>query len=114
MWEHIDYPERVMILYDGQVPVPESPTLNQKWRVYYSFLGINPLVQPYPQGTQLFRARHSSKYPYELIDIVPLQDVYNTDQPGTYFVAFTGPYDGTSRIPFSQKYIFVKDGARVI
>jgi hypothetical protein len=113
MWEQINYPERVMLLYDGQNPTPESPSLSQKWRPYYTFIAYNPLIMPYPPGMQLFRAIHAPHYPYELTDIVPIRDVFNVEQPGTYFVAFTSPFDGTSRIPFAGKYIFVQGGQKI-
>ncbi len=112
IWEHVDYPERVMILYDDQNPVPDAPSLSQKWRIYYTFSAYNPLSVPYPSGTQLFRARHSNQYPYELIDIVPVQDVFHVDDPGTYFVAYAHPFDGTTRLPFGGKYIFVRNGKK--
>jgi hypothetical protein len=114
IWEQVGFPERIMILYEGQVPMPESPSLNQKWRIYYTFNALNPLITPYPEGTQLFRARHSSVYPYELIDIIPIKDVFNIEDPGTYFVAYIHQYPGTMRLPFTEKYIFIQNGEKII
>jgi hypothetical protein len=103
-----------MILYDGQVPADQSPSTNQSWRPYYTFLAFDPLIPPYPDGTELFRARHSSTYPYELIEVVPVLDVYNVDDPGTYFVAFRSPYPGTTKLPFRDVYVFVEQGRKLL
>jgi hypothetical protein len=114
IWEHRSDPDRLMLLYDYQTPASESPTTVKDWRPYYSFLAYNPLSTPYPEGTELFRARHSSNYPYELIDIVPMLDVYNVEEPGTYFVAYRSPVTGTSKLPFRDMHIFVEHGRKFL
>lgn len=109
LWEDRHNPnDRVMLLYEGQVPADQSPSTTQQWRPYYTFVAYNPLIPPYPEGTELFRARHSTIYPYELIDIVPVLDVFNIDEPGTYFVAYRGPRPGLSKLPFRDTHIFVE------
>ena len=114
IWEHRDDPDKVMILYNYQVPAAESPSTTQYWRPYFTFLAFNPLVSPYPPGTELFRARHSAIYPYELLDIVPVLDAYNVDEPGTYFVAYRSPFPGTEKLPFRDTHIFVQQGRKVV
>lgn len=114
IWEHRQDPNRLMILYEGQTPAGDSPTTNQLWRPYYSFVAFDPMVPPYPQGTELFLARHSTMYPYELIEVVPVLDVYNVDAPGTYFVAYRSPFPGTTKLPFRDVNVFVEQGRKVM
>jgi hypothetical protein len=113
VWEDRQDPNRLMILYDHQVPAPESYSTTSRWRVYYTFTAYNPLVPPYPEGCQLFRARHAAIYPYELIDVKPMLDVYNVDAPGTYFVAYVHPHEGATKLPFKDIYIYVMEGEKV-
>lgn len=111
IWERIRDPEVVMILYDFQTPWGnESETSAQNWRVYYTFLAYNPLIPPYPAGSELFLAQHSTHYPYELIQVKSIRDNYNVDAPGTYFVAYTAPYVGMTKIPFKDTYVYVESG----
>jgi len=114
IWEDRRDPSRMMILYDHQVPAETSPTTNQSWRPYFSFSAFNPLTPPYPPNTELFRARHSSAYPYELIEVVPMMDVYNVEEPGTYFVAYRVPIAGTTKLPFRDVYVFVERGRKLL
>ena len=113
IWENRDDPSQTMILYEGQTPFDNSPTLNRKWRVFFTFLAINPLVPPYPDGTQLFRAQHKSIYPYELMDVYPILDAYHVEEPGTYFVAYTANITGTVKLPFQNIDIYVEQGEKV-
>lgn len=111
IWENVRNPNWVMILYDFQTPWGrESESSRGEWRKYYTFLGYNPLIPPYPAGSELFRARHSTNYPYELKEIKSVRDVYNVDEPGTYFVAFTAPYTGMTKVPFGGTYVYVQSG----
>jgi hypothetical protein len=114
LWEDRSDPDRVMMLYEGQVPATESPSTNQRWKPYFTFVAYNPLVTPYPPGTELFRARHSTIYPYALLDIVPMLDVYNVDDPGTYFVAYRTPRPNTVKLPFKDAFIFVEQGKKLL
>lgn len=114
IWEFRQDPSRLMILYDGQVPASESPTTTQNWRPYFSFQAFNPLAPPYPPDTELFRARHSTIYPYELLEVVPMMDVYNVEEPGTYFVAYRVPIAGTTKLPFRDVFVYVERGRKRI
>lgn len=114
IWEHRDDPTRMMILYEGQTPADESPTTNQYWRPYMSFTAFNPLVTPYPLGTELFRARHSRIYPYELLEILPVLDVFNVEEAGTYFVANRAPLPGLTKLPFRDTNIFVDQAKKIL
>jgi len=111
IWENTQNSDWVMVLYDFQTPTgKESQSASLGWRKYYTFLAYNPLVPPYPAGSELFRARHSMNYPYELREIKSVRDVYHVDEPGTYFVAYTAPYPGMSKIPFGNTYVYVQSG----
>lgn len=114
VWEDRNDPDRLMILYEDQTPAPQSPSTCSRWRVYYTFEAYNPLVPPYPVGCQLFRARHSPIYPYELIDVKAVLDVYNVEAGGTYFVAYTHPRENTSKLPFKDIYVYVIDGQKLV
>lgn len=114
IWENIQDPNHIMILYGYQTPTGnESDSASRDWRVYYTFLAYNPLVPPYPAGSELFLARHSTKYPYELLEVKSIRDNYNVDDPGTYFVAYTAPYKGMTKIPFKDTYVYVESGTFV-
>jgi|688.fasta_scaffold174294_4 hypothetical protein len=113
IWEQRDDPSRTMILYDWQTPFEGSATSNRKWRVFFTFLAYNPLVPPYPDGTQLFRAQHKTIYPYELVDVYAILDVYNVDDPGTYFVAYTANIEGTTKLPFANIHVYVEQGEKI-
>jgi hypothetical protein len=108
-WQKTSDKNKVMILYENQSPSDISPTTLHDWRIYYTCEVYNPLIPPYPHGTQLFRARHSDKYPYELLDIVPVLDIYSVRDPGTYFVANTSPIDGTEKVPFERIFVYVEN-----
>lgn len=114
IWEHRDDPTRMMILYEGQTPADESPSTNQYWHPYMSFVAFNPLVTPFPLGTELFRARHSKIYPYELLEILPVLDNFNVEEPGTYFVAYRSPLPGRTKLPFKDTHIFVEQAKKFI
>ena len=113
IWENRQDPTQTMILYDWQSPYPESPTTNRNWKAFFAFDAFNPLVQPYPDGTQLFRARHKTMYPYELIDVYPILDTFNVEEPGTYFVAYTAAFANTTKLPFQNIYIYVENTKRL-
>jgi hypothetical protein len=112
IWENLRDSSQTMILHDWQTPYDESPTTNRNWEIFFSFDAFNPLVQPYPVGTQLFRARHKANYPYELIDVYPILDTFNVDEPGTYFVAYTAPINGTTKLPFQNIYVYVENATK--
>lgn len=113
IWENRDDPSQTMILYDWQTPYQYSPTSNRNWRIFWTFTALNPMVPPYPDGTQLFRARHKSSYPYELVDVYPILDAYNVEELGTYFVGYTAPIDSKTKLPFQNIYVYVEDGQKV-
>lgn len=113
IWENRDDPAQTMILYDWQTPYGESATSNRKWRVFFTFIALNPLVPPYPDGTQLFRAQHKSNYPYELMDVYAILDAYNVDDPGTYFVGYTSNVQGTTKMPFQNINVYVEQGEKI-
>ena len=113
IWENTREKNKVMILYDGQIPFSLSDSTMNEWKIFYTFIAYNPLIPPYPEGTQLFRARHSKKYPYELLDIIPILDIFTIRDPGTYFVTFTSPIDGTVKLPFDNILIYVENGTKI-
>jgi hypothetical protein len=108
IWEHKTTPSLTMILYEDQIPFPDSPSLQNQWRIFFSFLAFNPLVPPYPSGTELFRAIHYPRYPFEFKEIVPVLDVYNVDDLGTYFAGYTASYEHLTKLPFKDTYVYVK------
>lgn len=113
IWENRSDPNQVMILYEWQTPYDASPTANRNWRVFFTFIALNPLVPPYPEGTQLFLARHKSAFPYQLIEVVPILDAFNVEEPGTYFVAYTSPFQNMTKIPFQDIYVYVENGETI-
>jgi hypothetical protein len=112
IWENRRDPSQTMILHEWQIPYDESPTTNRNWEIFFSFDAFNPLVQPYPVGTQLFRARHKSNYPYELIDVYPILDTFHVEEPGTYFVAYTAPINNSTKLPFQNIYVYVENATK--
>lgn len=108
IWENKRNPQWIQILYENQVAFESSPTLQNEWRVFYSFLAYNHLIPPYPNYTGLFRANHNPSYPFELKEIVPILDSFNVEENGTYFVAFTVPVENTSKIPLKRVNLYVK------
>jgi len=113
IWENRNDPNQVMILYEWQTPYEASPTANRNWRIFFTFIAFNPLVPPYPEGTQLFLARHKSIFPYELIEVVPILDAFNVEEPGTYFVAYVSPFQNMTKIPFQNIYVYVENGETI-
>lgn len=109
IWENVQKPNQVMILYDQQFPFKTESMMND-WRIYYTFISYNPLIPPYPAGSELFIAKHSSQYPYELQVVKSVRDNYNVDEPGTYFIGYTAPYKGMSKMPFKDTYVYVESG----
>lgn len=107
LWKYKNDHSLMMLLYEDQLPSDSSPTTNNNWFVDAVFEVYNPLVIPYPVGTELFLAKHFKRYPYELQNIISIQDLYDIEQPGTYFVAYSVPYEGKVKLPFKDIYIYV-------
>lgn len=115
VWKNSD--EQMILLYPTQQPFPDSPTTNRKWNISFSFKAFNPMVRPFPRGTQLFVAQHYLHFPYSLIKVISPQDNFDIDDipntdlykntNGTYFVIYNTPYSGLKRVPlYDELYIY--------
>ena len=118
VWKNMNHPDRFLILYDNQIPFNDSPTSNLQWKLYFSFYVMNPMIRPFPDGTQLFVAIHSLGYPYNLVEVRSPWDNFEVDEippggslpfhnKGTYFVAYNVNYDNKMyKIPLQDVNIY--------
>lgn len=120
VWKNSQKQEQMILLYPTQIPFSDSPTTNQKWYLDFSFKAFNPMIRPFPRGTQLFVAKHYLHYPYSLIEVVSPLDNYDIDEipdsvldkntNGTYFVIYNTPYKGLKRVPlYDGLYIYTDE-----
>lgn len=99
LWRNIRDHTMCLLLYDYQVPF-KNTTLESSWEKILSFDALNPLIRPFPEGTELFNGLQLTSFPYSLITIYPLTlDSLDTNEVGTYFVAWTSNYPGTQKLP---------------
>ena len=106
IWNNIYDTDQYMILYDYQNPFKDSPTTSQYWRKFIGFQAINPLIRPLPEGTELFNSIHLPRYPFNLITISSLYvNIMDLDEAGTYFIAWTSPFKGKTRLPV-EKFMY--------
>lgn len=113
VWKNLQ--EQSVLLYPTQIPFPDSPTTNKKWKLNMSFKAFNPMIRPFPRGTQLYVAKHHSHYPYNLREVITPEDNFDIDEipnsdldkdtNGTYFVVYNVPFSGLKRIPIDDKII---------
>lgn len=110
VWKNIKYPEELMLLYTNQLPFINSPTLNRDWVLSYSFKAINPMIRPFPEGTQLYLARHKSYHPYNLDAVETPIDNFEVGEyvKGTWFINYNSPYRGLEKLPFDNINIYSK------
>jgi hypothetical protein len=104
--------EQIILLYPTQIPFNDSPTTNKKWKLNMSFKAFNPMIRPFPRGTQLYVAKHYSHYPYNLKEVITPEDNFDIDEipnndldkdtTGTYFVVYNVPFSGLKRIPINN------------
>lgn len=105
VWQCINKPENIIILYDFQIPFEDSATTQTNWKLWFSFYAIDPLQRPYPKDTELFNAQHYSRYPFELVSVIKEPFIMNKviDKPGVYFVAYNKPVANTVRLPVKSE-----------
>lgn len=105
VWTWYKDPDKKLILYEGQVPFPASPTFSNEWSVEFSFEAINPLFYPIPTNQELFYAFHSKTFPYNVVDVYPVINSLQTQQKGTYFIAYTTPLKHVHELPWNNVYV---------
>lgn len=73
---------------------------NKLSTLYNKFYAINPMLNMLPRMSKLFCFKHSESFPYELIDIEILADIYNIqpNRSNVYFIAWTEPVVNTSEL----------------
>lgn len=99
LWRHTHDSTKWLLLYQQQIPF-ENTTFESSWKRVLSFVALNPLMRPFPNGTELFNGLQSTSFPYTLITIYPLTlDSLDINEAGTYFVAWTAQYPGTQKLP---------------
>jgi hypothetical protein len=112
VWKNIKHRDRLMVLYDFQNVSTESPTTQRDWIVWIHFDAFNPLQRPFPNETDLFRAVHSSSYPYEFKELIKEEYRFNQliNQFGTFFVSYDRPSENRDLLPLkSDTPIYVEN-----
>jgi len=99
LWRNKKDTDMWLLLYDYQFPFIDS-SYNQDWKRFLKFDAINPIIRPFPLGTELFNALHSLNFPNQLITIYPLSmNSLDINETGTYFVAWTSSFPGKVKLP---------------
>jgi hypothetical protein len=104
VWKNIKNRDRLMVLYDFQNVSIDSPTTERDWLLWMHFDAFNPLQRPFPAQTELFRAIHSSSYPYEFTNIIKEKNLYNQliNKSGTFFVTYSKPSLDVDLLPLKS------------
>lgn len=107
IWRSVKDPNRYMILYQNQIPYPQSPSSLPDWTIIYTFKAFNPLIRPFPTGCQLYIAIHKNSYPFDLQEVVATKHTYDLTENGTYFVTYASPHYNTKQIMIGNKNLFI-------
>ena len=69
--------------------------IDKYWKSAGIFYAVNPLFRPIPEGMKLFCAKKNKHYPYNVMSIDIVYDVYDDSCDGTYFITYSTPVPNT-------------------
>ena len=71
--------------------VPDTIDDKKYWNLVHIFYAVNPLFRPLPKGMKLFCAIKNKKFPYNIINLKLIYDVFDNSFEGTYFITYSTP-----------------------
>lgn len=85
-----------------------EPQQYRGWKLAGQFYAVSPSLRPIPTGMQLYCAKRTLSFPYDISDINIVYDMFNVKDYCLYFITYYKPVPNTKPLYFHKigKHVF--------